>query len=249
MIEKISSLQNSLVKHLVHLRQNHDYREEHKSVAVSGIKLVNEILPVRPLKTLLVLNESLIPQGVKKEKVFLVTEEIMKKASGLLHPEGILAEFELPDFTGFKGFKKIVALDRISDPGNLGTILRTALAFGFEGAFIVEGSTDPYNDKAISAARGASFKLPLKVGSWKELEHLIKENNLFAVVGDLEGEDLSSMKPQEKLLLILSNEAHGVSKEAANCAKKVTIPISNQMESLNVAVAAGILMYGLKNAH
>ncbi|HRD56068.1 MAG TPA: hypothetical protein PLC42_06685 [Parachlamydiaceae bacterium] len=70
MIEKISSLQNSLVKHLVHLRQNHDYREEHKSVAVSGIKLVNEILPVRPLKTLLVLNESLIPQGVKKEKVF-----------------------------------------------------------------------------------------------------------------------------------------------------------------------------------
>lgn len=245
-LRTINSLQNSLIKHLVHLRQNHDYREEHKSVVVSGVKLVNEILPRVNLKTLLVLNESLIPEGVKRESVYLVTEELMGKASGILHPEGILAEFEMPLFSDLKGLKRIIALDHVSDPGNLGTILRTALALGFEGAFIVKGSTDPFNDKAISAARGASFKLPLKIGSFKELEKLIEENDLFAVVADINGKDLSKMERQDNLLLILSNEAHGVSKEAEKCAVKVTIPISDQMESLNVAVAAGILMYELK---
>lgn len=244
-IREITSLQNEIIKHIVHLRQNHDYRNEHQTVVISGLKMIKEVTLHVPIKTLFVYDKTFIPKGLKAENIYLVNEKVMQKASGLQNPEGILAEVQMPKTHDLNGLKKIVVLDRISDPGNLGNILRTALALNFDGAFVVEDSTDPYNDKALSAARGATFKLPIARGSWKELEKLIDENGLQAYAGDIKGTSLDQIKPSEKILLVLSNEAHGVSKEAAKNCEMVTIPISSEMESLNVSVAAGILMYVL----
>lgn len=244
-IRQLTSLQNPLIKHIVKLRQNRDYRLEHQTLVISGKKLVKEISLEVPIKTLFVYDETLIPTGLKAESVFIVNEEIMQKASGLQYPEGILAEVEMPKISKLTDLKKIIVLDRVSDPGNFGTILRTALALGWDGAFILEGSCDPFNDKALSAARGATFRLPLGFGNWKDLETLIDKNGLLPLVADLEGTPVRTFEKQEKLLLVLSHEAHGASFEAIKRCQKVTIPISSQMESLNVSVAAGILMYEL----
>ncbi len=244
-IREITSLQNDIIKHIVHLRQNHDYRNEHQTVVISGLKLIKEVSSHVPVKTLLVYDETYIPKGLKAENIYIVNEKVMQKASGLQNPEGILAEVKMPVTNNLNGLKKIVALDRVSDPGNLGNILRTALALKFDGAFIVEDSTDPYNDKALSAARGATFRLPIVRGSWKDLEKLIDENGLQAFAGDIKGTPLDEIKPKEKILLVLSNETHGVSPQAEKKCERVTIPISSDMESLNVSVAAGILMYAL----
>jgi len=245
-ILKITSLQHAIIKHIVRLRQNHDFRVEHNTLVISGIKQIREVCSHAPVKTLLVYDETFIPAGIKADAIYIVSEEMMQKASGMLHPEGILAEVEMPPSSNLKGLKKIVALDKVSDPGNLGSILRTALALGFDGAFILEDSCDPYNDKALSAARGATFRLPLAKGNWKDLEALISQNELQAFVGDIEGISLDTLKAPEKILLVLSNEAHGVSKIALKNCAQIMIPMSHDMESLNVAVAGGILMYMLK---
>lgn len=247
-VREITSLQNSIIKHLVRLRQNHDFRVEHNTIVISGIKQVREVCAHTHVRTLLVYDETFIPKNLRPDVVYIVNEEIMQKASGLLNPEGILAEVEMPKASDLKGLKKIVALDRVSDPGNLGSILRTALALGWDGAFILEDSCDPYNDKALSAARGATFRLPIGRGDWKDLQNLIEQNELMSFVGDIKGIPLDEVNPTDKTLIVLSNEAHGVSNQAAKMCQKVTIPMDTEMESLNVSVAGGILMYALQGS-
>lgn len=246
-IRTLTSLQHPLVKHLVHLRQNHDYRDDHRSVVIVGEKEVREIGAKTPVKTLFVLNESMIPEGIDAKDVYVVNEEILFKTSGMRTPEGVLAEVEMPPSNPLQGFDRIVVLDEVSDPGNLGTILRTALALGWQGAFVIDGSCDPYNDKALRAARGATFRLPIGRGSWSDLSKIIETNQLDAYAADLKGMPISEVK-SKKIALVLGNEAHGLSEHATSACKKVTIPMEGPMESLNVSVAGGILMFGLKGA-
>lgn len=246
MLKQITSLQHASIKHLVKLRQNRDYRYEHHSLVIEGIKPLNELGKNIQVKLLMALDESLIPTHAKPQQTLIVSEEILQKASGLQHPEGILAEVEMPQSSTLRGLKSIIALDEINDPGNLGTLLRSALALGWEGAFIVKDSCDPYNEKALRASRGATFRLPIGMGSWNDLRKIVEENKLTSLVADLNGEDPSSFNSLDRMVLILSNEARGPSPLALENSRKVTIPMPGKMESLNVAVAGGILMYSLK---
>lgn len=245
MLKQITSVQNPLIKHLVKLRKNTDYRHEHKSLVIEGIKLVQEICARLPPKTLLVSDESLIPEGIRADNIFVVSEDVMQKTSGMESPEGILAEVPMPKPDPLQNKRYIIALDRISDPGNLGTLLRTALALGWEGAFILDEGCDPYNEKALRAARGATFHLPLATGRWKDLQNIIKKNQLTPVAADLKGKDIKGFGHKGGVLLVLGNEAQGISAEAKEICEKVTIPMPGEMESLNVSVAGGILMYSL----
>lgn len=248
MLKEILSLQHPLVKHLVKLRQNRDYRFEHQSVVISGVKPVEDVGLLQPVKTMLVYDKSFIPKGIKADEIVIVNEEVMKKASGMQQPEGIMAEFKMPKFTSLSGKKFIIAIDGVNDPGNLGAILRSALALNWEGAFILPDSCDPYNDKALKAARGATFHLPLEMGSWKDLAKLVEEGNMEPLLADTTGTPLPSLKKERGVLLVLSNEAHGPSEQALKLCKKITIPMSGKMESLNVSVAGGILMYTLRQS-
>jgi TrmH family RNA methyltransferase len=243
MSKSIVSLQNPYVKHLVHLRQNSDYRYEHKSVPVEGIKMVREVAQTIPLKTLLVYDESLIPKGLKAQEVFVVNEAVMKKISGMQAPEGIMAEVAMPPSASLEKARFIIALDHVNDPGNLGAILRTALAFGWDGAFLIGHGCDPYNEKALRSARGATFRLPLRQGSAQEFNLLAKTLGVQPLAADIHGEKLEDSRSSSACILVLGNEARGLSPEIAASCKRIAIPMSGPMESLNVAIAGGILMY------
>jgi RNA methyltransferase, TrmH family len=245
MIE-ITSLQHPTVKHLVKLRTNHDYRQEHHALVIEGAKMLAEAAPLFTFKTIITSHPELIPPGAKASETILTTPGVIQKISGLQSAEGILAEIAMPKFSDLKGKKMVVALDRINDPGNLGTILRTGLALGWDGVFLLDDSCDPYNDKALRASRGAIFKLPMGRGSWKDLKKIVEENKLKALVADIDGIPCDKVEQNGNILLVLCNESTGPSKESiANC-EAITIPMSGNMESLNVAVAAGILMHTLQ---
>jgi len=235
--KEVSSLQHPIVKTFVKLRTSRKFRYEHRQLVIAGIKQVSEAAEVEVL--LLRKGFSL---GKSAKQIFYVTEEILKKVTGLESPEPAAAIVSMPPWSKLEGKKKIVVFDGIADPGNLGTLLRTALALGWDGAFLTEDCVDPFNDKALRAAKGATFLLPLRIGSVEELLHLMAGTQSF--VADMNGTPLPNVKPEENLILILGNEAKGVSEKLKMQCDKVAVPIAH-IESLNVAAAGAILMYNL----
>ncbi|MEI8365212.1 MAG: RNA methyltransferase [Parachlamydiaceae bacterium] len=245
-MKRLTSTQHPLVKHLVKLRQNRDYRYEHKSLVIEGIKPVEEIVRHNRLKTIIVYNEASIPLGAEADEIVEVNEAVMRKISGMENPEGLIVEIAMPQPSSLKDAHHVIVLDGINDPGNLGTLLRSALALGWDGAFILGDCCDPFNEKALRAARGATFRLPLGWGDWTSLKKMTEANGLTPLVADVNGIEVTQVKKQDRILLIMGNESHGASKEAKAFGQSVSISMPGAMESLNVAVAGGILMYALR---
>ncbi len=245
----ITSLQHPLVKHLAKLRLNRTYREDHHAVLIEGKKLITEVCAQTTAYTILIKEGVELPPNIKAEQLVIVTDAIINKIAGTVSPEGILAEIPLPPQASLKHSTRILAFDGIRDPGNMGTLLRTAVALGWEGAFFLNDCVDPFNDKALRAAKGATFLLPLRTGSWNDLLSFIQEEGLTAVAADIDGTSIDAFSIPKKIVLILGNEGEGISAAAAAHATKITIPMSGRMESLNVAVAGGILMHTLRGSN
>jgi TrmH family RNA methyltransferase len=243
-MKEILSTQHPLVKHWVKLTNDKNYRYSEKKVLVEGKKIVSE-LRNQKIRSLITDDESLIPKNINTEEVYLVTKQVIEKISTVKKSEGLFAEILMPPPQSIEDKNYIIVLDRINDPGNMGTLFRTALALGWEGVFILEGSCDPYNDKAMRAAKGAIFKLPFMIGSWDLLNSFISKYNWQALAADITGRKLSQIPQAKKRLLVLGNESQGLSLEALACCIKVTIPMNVEMESLNVSTAGAILMYQL----
>lgn len=236
--KKITSLHHPLVKKLVKLREKASFRHEQNEVLVVGKTLVKEV--AAKIQPLFIISSD--AQFVSDFPVVEVGLEVMKKISGVLSPEPIAALFPFPTYSK-KFFGRVVVSDGISDPGNLGTIMRTALAFGWEALYLLPGSVDPFNDKVLRSSRAASFYLPILSGTWEAFIQFKNENHLELLGADLEGEPFEKSLSPKKIGLILGNESNGLSSLAKEFSKKVHIPIEDKMESLNVAVAAGLLLY------
>ncbi len=191
------------------------------------------------LKRIVTLSEQ---NDFSADEQLIVTPEILKKISGTPSPEPIAAEVTLPENQKISG-RLLLALDQISDPGNLGTLLRTAFAFGVQGVFLTDGCADPFNDKALRAAKGATFLLPLQHGNLEDLAKIAKSRTVY--IADLGGNEL--LKPQTPALLILGNESHGPSPELLKLGEKVTIPMRPEIDSLNVAIAGSILLHQMRS--
>ncbi len=243
--KEITSLQHQIVKHLVLLRKERSYRKEKNRALIAGYKLISECSSL--ITHLFLEIGTPVPPSVRAPEIVYVTPEILKKITGLENPEPVAAEISLPELGSLEGKQRILALDGISDPGNLGTLIRSALALGWQGVFITANSTDPFNEKAVRAAKGASFRMPLQIGTHEELLALIARNKMQAIVADTGGKPLSSLKVHAPLLLILGNESHGVSQEIKDRCAAIKIPM-DQMESLNVASAGAILMHTFRIA-
>lgn len=245
-MRQISSIHHPLVSQWVQLRDKKNARLSHGQVFVQGIKLVRELCDSSYVEVVIVEEgRGLTEEGWRAKEVILVSRAVMNKISSMDSPEGVAAIVPMPRQTPALTGKALVVLDRVSDPGNMGTLLRSALALGWAGAFVLEGSCDPFNDKALRAARGATFRLDLFHGTWPQLYRLAEQGRYTALAADIEGTPLSQVSPPDKPLLVLGNEATGLSPEARGLCKSVTIPLLGPMESLNVAAAGAILMYAL----
>ncbi len=238
--KEITSLQHPLVKHLVKLRKERKVRWEENSVVIFGEKTVRER---KRVKRLFIARGVSPPNALIYDEIFSVTLEIMSKISGHPKPEPFAAELPMPQPARLKGKEKLLALEGVQDPGNIGTLTRTALALGFEGLFLFANCADPFNDKALSAARGATFSLPYQTGTAKEFWQWVKEEKLSPYVGHIDGQPLRLAQFQKPLVLILGNETHGPTELTKAQGQCITIPTHDATDSLNVAIAGGILMY------
>ncbi len=176
-----------------------------------------------------------------------VSEQVFQAISQTQTPQGIAAVVERK-VESFKPQALTLIIDAVQDPGNLGTLIRTADAAGFNHVVIGEGCVDPFNEKTIRSTQGSLFHIPIYQG---ELQEVIR--NLKAAGVTVWASALQDAKPYKKVLqpekaaLIVGNEGQGIQDELLSCAsEKVYIPIYGRAESLNVAIAAGILMYHLK---
>jgi TrmH family RNA methyltransferase len=243
---KITSLQHPSIKHLVKLREDRDYRYQTGSVVLGGLKLIQELSSRFHFRSILLEEGFIPPFEFEAENLYHVTPQIIKKVSGLQNPEPIVAEIEMPKAQDLSSVNFLLILDGISDPGNLGTLLRSACALGWEGVFLTPGSTDPFNDKAIRAAKGATFTLPWKKGTFEELATFLREKNMKLFAADARGKDFSSCGFSPPLALALGNEAHGLTKQLKEIGEMIAVPMGGAIESLNVASVGAIMMYQLK---
>ncbi len=237
---QITSLQHPLVKHLVSLKKDSAYRKESNTLLLIGDKIIQEF-PF-PIKCLI----SKDPVRIKAETTYLVTSEILQKIAGLSTFDGLIAEVHLPKAQNVEDKDFILILDQIQDPGNLGTLLRTALALGWEGVMATPGTVDFFNDKALRASQGAIFHLPFCYKTPEEILSWSQKKQLPLWVGDAGGEPLAKASCKAPLALVLSNEGQGLSDWIKPVGKKISIPLQNNVESLNVAAAGAILLYTIK---
>ena len=173
---------------------------------------------------------------------YIVNEEIMEKISVAKSPQGIVSICKIKEEKEITS-NKVLYLDDVSDPGNLGTILRTALAFGFSDVILSKNCCSIYNEKVLQASQGAIFILNI-VQDYSLTK--LKEKGYKIYATEIKGSvSLKNIKKESKIVLVLGNEAHGVSKDVLDQADlRIRIDIEN-IESLNVAIAGAIAMYEL----
>lgn len=247
MLKELKSLQHPVVKHLVKLREKKEYRAQCNTALLSGIKLIEELSHTHRFKKILI-EENYTPTfSFDTEQLFVVHPSILKKITNLIQPEPLAAEIDLPTEEDFSQKQYLLILDGISDPGNMGTLLRTALALGWEGVLITPKSTDPYNEKALRAAKGATFKIPLKNGTWADIDAFLTSGKWNILAADVDGIPMAQTSIAPPVALALGNEAKGLSDRIKMHASKIAIPMQKEMQSLNVACAGAILMQFLKS--
>lgn len=172
-------------------------------------------------------------------KTTVVTKNVMKSLSTLVTPPGIIAVVEMNTQT--VDSNRILALDGVQDPGNLGTLIRTADAFNFKRILIGKDTVDPYSDKVLRSSQGSHFHVSIED---MDLVEAINDFDGIVLTTDLQGEPLNKNKITGPIMIVLGNEGQGVSDDVLSHANyKVKIDMPGHAESLNVSVAGGILMH------
>ena len=186
-----------------------------------------------------------------KVDVLEVSEKEFQTAAETDSPQGVLAIGEIPK-RSINTLKppaecRILVLDAVQDPGNVGTIIRTAAALGAAATIALPGTVDLWNPKVVRSSMGAQFQHPAVQSSWEELRTFVDREGFELWAADAQGEPVDSGRAVRRLAIVVGNEGSGLNPEIrARADKIVSLPIAAGVESLNVAVAAGILLYELR---
>lgn len=225
-------------------------RDKTGTFLVEGFHLVEEAFKADSIIDLIVSEDIDVPAwDYGDTPITIVTKEIIKELSDTETPQGILAlckQQSHPEI--LPTAQTFIAIDQVQDPGNLGTIIRTADAAGIDAVIIGEGTVDIYNPKVVRSGQGSHFHLPIIKANLASFMDELKERNIPIYGTALEnGRDYREVEKTATFCLIVGNEGNGVRKEVlSKTDTNLYIPIYGKSESLNVAVAAGILMYYFK---
>ena len=244
-MERITSVSNQLIKTLSSLNQKKN-RIENNQFLVEGLHLVEEANKLNLLEMVLSTDEELLNKFNGKK--YLVNELVIKKLSTTVTPQNIVGVVKVFS-NDFEYVDKYIVLDGIQDPGNLGTIIRTSLALGVNHFILSEACVDIYNEKTIRATQGALFQAKCYYAKLDEVYPLLKQNGNEIIVTSLAAKDtLKTLTKPKKYALVVGNEANGITDISKNAADKaIIIPLKNNIESLNAAMALGIVLYNLEN--
>jgi len=251
-MDHITSAKNPVVRELRALRDRKG-REVSGRFLVEGEVMLREALKCGLAIHDVVAEDAFAPLAGELEaagaNAFIVPRSLLESVTDTRTPQGICASFDLPvPLPLDKAPDRIVALDGVQDPGNVGTIWRTADAAGFEGLLLGAGCADPLSPKVQRSAMGSGFRLPfMQVGDLPAALVELRQRGWTAIASDLHGGDFySHPDPGKKFLLVIGSEAHGISEATrASADMLVKLPMRGGAESLNAAVAAGIMMYEL----
>ncbi|MFM0580856.1 RNA methyltransferase [Streptococcus suis] len=243
-MENIRSKANHLVKQVKKLQQK-KYRTS--SYLIEGWHLLEEALVAKvPIEHILV-SEEHVHRVAGLSNVTVVSSDIMQDLADSRTPQGVVAQLSLPNqtlpdvLTG-----KFLVLEDVQDPGNVGTMIRTADAAGFDGVFLSDKSADIYNMKVLRSMQGSHFHLPVYRMPMTAIFSALKSNQLQILATTLSSQsvDYKEVTPNPSFALVMGNEGQGISTFVANEADQlVHITMPGQAESLNVAIAAGILLF------
>lgn len=243
-MERITSSQNPLLRHIRKLQSSRSYREQQREFVADGFKLLGEALRWYPkLKTAIVSETQTLPPLPDGVRCVQIPDSLMQSLSEMKTPQGVIFTCELPDTKDAELSAGMLLLDRIQDPGNLGTILRTADAFGISVA-LTNGCADPWSEKTIRASMGAVFRTPPKQ---IELERVLSSGVPIAATAlTPDASDIREVDLKD-YLVVIGSEGQGVcAKLLAASEKQLIIPMQPKCESLNAAIAAAIVMWQMK---
>lgn len=252
-LKRIESPGNEHIKELVRLR---DGKGPDGLLFIEGMNLVTEAVRLHSIVDNMLVTDAFLEKhggdidilNVPGSKVTIISEAVAKKLSGAKTPQGIYAviEYLLKDLSEILPGRSslIPVLDRIQDPGNLGTIIRTADAFGYRTIVLLEGTCSPFNQKAIRSSAGSIFHLDIALSREEQLSKWTRKHGLRWIVMDPKAKTPLHKIDTENSLLIFGNEAGGASpflKEHAD--ERACIEIPGRAESLNVSIAAALALY------
>ena len=249
----ISSKSNAKIKNVKKLLSSAKERRLQNLFVIEGVRLVKEA-PIE-LTEQLFISESLAKNGEfdisPYKNVEMVSDEVFRSLSDTVTPQGVLALVKQPswslDLSSFENGCKLLLLDDIQDPGNLGTILRTSEAAGVDMVIMSEGCADIFNPKVIRSTMGSIFRVPFIIDDLVSVIEMLKAEGVVVYGAALQdSSDYREVEYEKKTAIVIGNEGNGISGNVLNAVNaKIRIPMKGQIESLNAAVSAAVLLYNI----
>lgn len=246
-MERITSRKNPLLQQVRKLLSSRKERENTGLFVADGTKLLGEAIRWWPGLETVILSDGVqaeVPEGVR---LVYIPEDVMESISPMQSPQGALFVCRLPEKKAFVPCRGMLLLDGIQDPGNLGTILRTADALEIP-VVLLEGCADPYSHKVVRASMGAVFRNPVVQTTWQGAKIAFAQANIPVAVTALtdRAEDLRNAD-LKNMAVVIGSEGQGVRREILDCADtELIIPMNQHCESLNAAIASAIVMWQMK---
>lgn len=241
---KITSALNPHIKRVVKLHTAQE-RKQAKRFIAEGIRAIRTALSAFTLDTLFCTEKTLASakEMARYTQIILIADSLMDKISATSTPSGLLAILKTPQQPAPEKLERGIVLAQVHDPGNMGTLIRTAAACNIKSVVLIEGS-DPWSPKVIQSAAGTHAHVDIFQWDWNQLLAHKKNLLLYALVVK-DGKSPSFIDPK-KALLVIGSEAHGLPSDwINNCDEQITLPMPGSAESLNAAIAGSIVMYNV----
>lgn len=245
----ITSTQNKRIKYAKTLQTKARLRRSEMKIILEGNRLIHDALqrganPEYVLYTPENADYDIIATLQNRRcELIAVSDEVLKHVSDTQQAQGILGIFYIPKPPLPKEPQRVLIMDNLREPGNMGTILRTAAASGVDIVVLSPGCVDPYNPKVLRAGMGAHYRVPIVEATWDEIQHFCEGINIYATIADTET-SYSDVDWTQAWAFIVGNEAHGISKQAHHIAQtNIAIPMSSDTESLNAAIASAVILF------